>query len=1545
MRTATNVFGRSIHVRSSLQHPRSTHDDNNHGGNSHKVPVQLLEDDNDDERECIGGAGGGGRDSLGGQHRRSNNSSHAVDDVDDYDDATDEVCIPEQTWNDQGLFVFMVLEDSIMVQSQPTRSLLPAVKEGSCLGVVESINHNNNESSGWGDVTNTTRPSAEATRAEEPKRIIPRNELIAVDLIQHSLFSKQIIGGTNQWDHRMNNNDNNKNESTQLSPSNSNTWRWGKSSDSNNHYQVDCVRLADQSGWLPVQEFVGNHHRGLNNNKNNKPQEPCLGKQQDNVDDSDNDEKENMTAPVGVVQRLRQVAVERGMWTLYVDNVPHGQYLRRHPMMMMMMPTCDDGWNVVWERPYDSLLSSSSSSSSSTAWQAVDDGGDKVMLSSSMLSSSALPVLYEPMQKVFCDARVTHPISRIQFYHVQGSLSGWLLDHQPPTLHDPIPRSLLLTPDCIQLGVFCFRALCDLTIQSTPNTTNYAVLEHSDSFSHGSRTSSRRSSNRLQSSSKRRMIAQGQVVSVDVIRSSPEYDAVGDGPFLRLSDGSGWLFVHKNKRRVMTELDTVQQGWWQVKVLGRSRHDDDESRIVLQRHPCRRQLESSSSSQRNGSTTKLPEQNCSTQISFVPNTILQCDYKLVDYGDGRRTQSSTQMSGDRDNEGAKSFPITYYHVYNTHGWIMDRKPPSQNTRQGKQEEEGGGGERVLQVVSESPSMTDRLDGPSVGTTLPWTLDFLRGIAACHELREMSFQEFPQQVLILSSSKNNNNNTACGGGMYPSSSGDEGGNFTKQADAPGIAVTFHVFLETHSVSYLVHPSVRETGTRRRDRIEKSGSITTSTSRNHLSKHKKGTYKSNGMKLTQINGDDTDEEEENMSFLSHRDYFHCSQKDLLIAFQEGLAELTEHIVAQKKRQQDKKVAELDPILQARYVAKKSKTTTTTSNNPNPVVVQQPPREKKSSSNRILKYRNYPIRHDHGQDKNTKDEEDLGDFCPTTKSNRCDYGGDDNKTLVRVDKNDVHIAVIPLGSSESSMTIDENIESIWKPQRQEYQSQEKPQHSSTGKNTHHSSEVFTSSPQHYTNNKERLLAPAQSSSTEESTTDTEDVSLLIGDEREIDEESSASPPPETEEGKELNLRLQLQDCESEIHEMQEKHRRLLMSIHSYDVHRFQEAAQHKKLVRERRNEENLLLLTVVSTSSTPPEGEDRIRHSNSKPTTTTTTTQPVRLRRKSLGTPDRNRSRSRNHEVGVTSLPSPPDRMLSTNKNSPRLGTPPRLVKRNSETSLAHRVLATSSSTSSNYCEGRRRSTGTSTAAKTKGSAVSRVNVVRSSLEDGGSDSMGNNSSRRHLPPPQTDYLQFSRKQLPSATSFAGTVLTATSTGSSSSNSWSKTHSTKNLIRNTVFSSSEASVSGTADNRVYYFDSSTTISTSDDKHHRTVTDTHHINKNKTHTYSCNVYDQEFDGPLRYNNNTDEPASSNKQQYHRFTRRTCCDLVLSPSTSSTRVLDPLERKRGEHHGFLNNDDDDDNNGQDGDHIFTTGSRTDDDDGGDHFFNTASSSDDNDSA
>ena len=247
-------------------------------------------------------------------------------------------------------------------------------------------------------------------------------------------------------------------------------------------------------------------------------------------------------------ERMKKLTVERGLWAMYVDNVPNGQFLRRHPVV-----SSDLDFEV--------------------------DGDD---------------VLYEPGTKLYCDARVFQMSTGIEFYRVQGT-RGWVFDHMPGVDGEKA-RTMLLHEDKIRFGIFCYKAVEDTVIRLEPNTSEDAMTRES--------------------------IKSGEIVAVDCVRDDTEDEL--NGPFLRLTDGAGWLF-EKKQGVTMMENVTVEVGSWVMRIL------NPPVGVGLRRHPivCQDKL---------------------YPVVYPTGSMVQCDLKVV----------------DEDN-------TIFYHVCGTRGWLFDRR--------------------------------------------------------------------------------------------------------------------------------------------------------------------------------------------------------------------------------------------------------------------------------------------------------------------------------------------------------------------------------------------------------------------------------------------------------------------------------------------------------------------------------------------------------------------------------------------------------------------------------------------------------------------------------------------------------------------------------------------------------------------------------------------------------------------------------------------------------------------------------------------------------
>ena len=130
------------------------------------------------------------------------------------------------------------------------------------------------------------------------------------------------------------------------------------------------------------------------------------------------------------MQRLP--VISNMLWTMYADNCPGGQPLRRHPV----------------------------------------DRDDLAMKPD---------VVYRPMRKLYCDKKVLSPDTGVAFYRVQGT-NGWVFDKRMKNEGDTAGHqqyvSMLLPESHVKLGFFAYRTLGHLAARtrtdlndSSPMTT------------------------------------------------------------------------------------------------------------------------------------------------------------------------------------------------------------------------------------------------------------------------------------------------------------------------------------------------------------------------------------------------------------------------------------------------------------------------------------------------------------------------------------------------------------------------------------------------------------------------------------------------------------------------------------------------------------------------------------------------------------------------------------------------------------------------------------------------------------------------------------------------------------------------------------------------------------------------------------------------------------------------------------------------------------------------------------------------------------------
>jgi hypothetical protein len=310
---------------------------------------------------------------------------------------------------------------------------------------------------------------------------------------------------------------------------------------------------------------------------------------------------------------MKRLECKTGLWSWYVDNYPVGITVRRHPL----------------------------------------DSAD--LLPTERQQHQHLQRLW-PFQKIYCDRQVVHPVTGVTFYRLQscsmGNASnsnlsrsikpmlstmvsatstslgdestnaatvqtltmtmmttmaatvpslGWVYDRTPAS-KDGQDLFWLLEESMIQRGkLWVYRSLHeDLVIRKVPNIA--WNMRRDDEL----------------------RLPHGDMVAVHQIRTSPY--SQGNGPFLQLTDGSGWLFESRNGSAVMEQVP-VETGHWECKVL------NAPVGVGLRRHPMDGQ------------------EQLFGNVVFPYESVLQCDAKV--------TNPDTKVS--------------HYRVQGTDGWVFDRR--------------------------------------------------------------------------------------------------------------------------------------------------------------------------------------------------------------------------------------------------------------------------------------------------------------------------------------------------------------------------------------------------------------------------------------------------------------------------------------------------------------------------------------------------------------------------------------------------------------------------------------------------------------------------------------------------------------------------------------------------------------------------------------------------------------------------------------------------------------------------------------------------------
>jgi hypothetical protein len=370
---------------------------------------------------------------------------------------------------------------------------------------------------------------------------------------------------------------------------------------------------------------------------------------------------------------VNPVPVETGLWTLYVDNCPLGQSLRHLPL--------DSPDTIVRRSDYIEPCITTTKSRYGEE-EDEDDGGGGHELGGVEQHQSHPTVFYETMQKVYCDRKVVSPTTYVAFYRVQGA-NKWLMDRRLARNPDGdtvaanrapaiVFTQMLVDASYVRSGTYCFQAVENLLVRSRCAVDDDAGTPYK--------------------------VRKGALVSVDTIRDGPDKL---NGPFLRLSDGSGWLFLQKNGATMMRQVP-VQPGAWELKVVA-------PEGVTLQRHPV-----------------EEAGPRCIDETSYPRNSFFRNGSIVQATARVRILNPRHDSSFHEPHAEDEPHSFLFYKVYGTRGWLADRH---------------WSGKRALQVLTEDVDTMASLcdDNLSSGSLVEgggadhgdgsWTVDYVRGVAS------------------------------------------------------------------------------------------------------------------------------------------------------------------------------------------------------------------------------------------------------------------------------------------------------------------------------------------------------------------------------------------------------------------------------------------------------------------------------------------------------------------------------------------------------------------------------------------------------------------------------------------------------------------------------------------------------------------------------------------------------------------------------------------------------------------------------------------------
>ena len=204
-------------------------------------------------------------------------------------------------------------------------------------------------------------------------------------------------------------------------------------------------------------------------------------------------------------------------------------------------------------------------------------------------------IVYLPMQKIFCDRKVISD-GKTVWYRVQGT-NGWVFDQRGDD------QIMLISEQKVRAGLFAFH----LVGKDAYALRNDATASPEARTKYGYK--------------------KGDIIICDFVRESIWEN--GNGPFVHLANGAGWLFKYIKYEQILEEL-AIESGRWLFAVA-------NETGVWTAQSPI------------NAKKQNIPNRS-TKHIVYKENEKIECD-RRIEFPKGTR----------------------FYRVAGTDGWVVDKR--------------------------------------------------------------------------------------------------------------------------------------------------------------------------------------------------------------------------------------------------------------------------------------------------------------------------------------------------------------------------------------------------------------------------------------------------------------------------------------------------------------------------------------------------------------------------------------------------------------------------------------------------------------------------------------------------------------------------------------------------------------------------------------------------------------------------------------------------------------------------------------------------------